>query len=111
MVLVVSIGVKYGSKHTERRGGNEAAMPINSGFPGRWDRNRIGALQLWSLLPFVQERSGTYTRGLKMALFNGPMYQEVSQRSPALGSTFGQSGLALLFSLGIVRGAGHLRLP
>jgi hypothetical protein len=43
-------------------------------------------MRLWSLLPFVQERSGTYTSTLKVAHFDGPKYQEVSQRSPALGS-------------------------
>src|SRR5262245_35127010 len=41
--------------HTVLR--HRAAAPMNSGFTGRWDRNRTGALQLWSLLPFVQQPS------------------------------------------------------
>jgi hypothetical protein len=64
---------------------------MNSGFSGRWDRNRAGALRLWSLLPFVQERSGAYTSALKMAHSDGPKCQEVQQRSPALGSILGSS--------------------
>jgi hypothetical protein len=35
-----------------------AAVPMNSGFSGRWDRNRTGAPRLWSLLPSVHQRSG-----------------------------------------------------
>ena len=41
---------------------------------GRWDRNRTGNLRLWSLLPFVQQRSETYTKGLEMAHFDGRKY-------------------------------------
>jgi hypothetical protein len=58
---------------------------------GRWDRNRTGALRFWSLLPLVQQRSGAYTSTLEMGYFEGPKYQEVHQRSPALGSTLGSS--------------------
>jgi hypothetical protein len=54
---------------------------------GWWDRNRTGPLRLWSLLPFVQQRSETYTSTLEMTLFEAPKCQEVHQRSPALGST------------------------
>jgi hypothetical protein len=43
------------------------------------------------LLPFVQHRSGTYTRRLKMAHFDDPKYVEVHQRSPALGSNLGSN--------------------
>src|SRR5262245_10805179 len=65
---------------------------MNSEFPrGRWDRNRTCTLRLWSLLPFVQLRSGAYTRGLKIAHFDGPTCLEVHQRSPALGSTVGSN--------------------
>jgi hypothetical protein len=64
---------------------------MNSGFSGRWDRNRTCTLRFWSLLPFVQERSGTYTTGLKIAHFGALKYQEVPQRSPALGSTLGSN--------------------
>jgi hypothetical protein len=45
---------------------------MNCGFSGRWDRNRTGAPRLWSLLPFVQLRSGTDTRRLKLADLDGP---------------------------------------
>jgi hypothetical protein len=56
---------------------------------GRWDRNRTCNLRFWSLLPFVQQRSGTYTNTLEMSHFDGPKYVDVHQRSPALGSTLG----------------------
>src|SRR5262245_1229409 len=70
---------------------------MNSDFWGRWDRNRTCTLRLWSLLPFVQGRSRTYTNTLEIAHFVGPKCQEVHQRSPALGSQLGSnqaSGLA-----------------
>jgi hypothetical protein len=57
---------------------------------GRWDRNRTCNLRLWSLLPFVQGRSGKYTRCLEIAHFDGPKYQEVHKSSPALGQDWGQ---------------------
>ena len=70
-----------------------AAAQMNSALVrGRWDRNRTCNLRFWSLLPFVQERSGKYTKGLEMAHFDGPKYQEVHQRSPALGSNLGSNG-------------------
>jgi hypothetical protein len=60
-------------------------------FKGRWDRNRTCNLRFWSLLPFVQGRSGTYTKALKSAHFDGPKCVEVHQRSPALGSKLGSN--------------------
>ena len=58
---------------------------------GRWDRNRTGTLRFWSLLPFVQQRSGKYTKSLEIAHFDGPKYVDVHQRSPALGSKLGST--------------------
>src|SRR5262249_1317634 len=58
-------------------------------YRGRWDRNRTCNLRFWSLLPFVQLRSGTFTSPLKMAHFEGPKYQEVHQCSPASGVKIG----------------------
>src|SRR5262249_18413325 len=43
-------------------------------------------LQFWSLLPFVQLRSGKYKGTLEMAHFDGPNCQDVHQRAPALES-------------------------
>jgi hypothetical protein len=57
-------------------------------WEGSWDRNRTGALRFWSPLPFVRERSGTYTSRLKIAHFDGVKCLEVHQRSPALGANF-----------------------
>jgi hypothetical protein len=51
-----------------------------------WDRNRTCKLRFWSLLPFVQRRSGEYTSNLEIAHFVGPMRQDVHQRSPAFAS-------------------------
>jgi hypothetical protein len=81
--------------------GHGAAVPMNSGLAGRWDRDRTCALRLWSQLPFVQGRSGTYTSSLEMAHFDRPKYQEVHQSSPALGSTLGsmRSNRTLYFRL------------
>src|SRR5262249_7268057 len=70
---------------------SRAVIPTDSGLTDRWDRNRTCALRLWSLLPFVQQRSGTYTKGLKSAHFDTPKYVDVHQRSPALGSTLGSN--------------------
>src|SRR5215831_14301554 len=36
---------------------------------GRWDRKRTGALRFWSLPPFIQRHSGTYTSSLVIACF------------------------------------------
>jgi len=65
---------------------------------GRWDRNRTCNLRFWSLLPFVQGRSGTYTKGLKTGHFDGSKYVEVHQRSPALGSILGSKRPSALIS-------------
>jgi TIR domain len=48
-------------------------------------------LRFWSLLPFVQLCSGTYTSGLEIAHIDSPKYQEVHQRTLALGSTLGSN--------------------
>jgi len=53
---------------------------------GRWDRNRTCNLRLWSLLPFVQQRSGKYTNSPEMPHLAGAKYVGVHQSSPALGS-------------------------
>jgi hypothetical protein len=39
---------------------------------GRWDRNRTGNLRFWSTLPFVHQRSATYTSTLNIAHCVGP---------------------------------------
>ena len=70
---------------------DKACGPYRFIVRGRWDRNRTCNLRFWSLLPFVQQRSGKYTNRLEMAHFDGPKYVEVHQRSPALGSTLGSS--------------------
>jgi hypothetical protein len=67
------------------------ASLMNSGFSGRWDRNRTGTLRFWSLLPHVQLHSRKYTRGLNFAHFDAPTCQDVHQSSPALGSTLGSN--------------------
>jgi hypothetical protein len=72
--------------------------PMNSGLSGRWDRSRTGALRLWSLLPSVQPRSGTYTSTLKVAHFEDPTCLDVHHRSPALGSTLESKQPEILFS-------------
>jgi hypothetical protein len=53
-------------------------------------RNRTGALRWWSLLPFVQKRSGTYMSRPEIAHFDGPKHVDVRQRSPALGQNSGE---------------------
>jgi hypothetical protein len=62
---------------------------MNSRLSGRWDRNRTCTLRFWSLLPFVQQRSGKYTTSLETAYFDAPKYMDVHQSSPALGATLG----------------------
>jgi len=81
-----------GSKHAKLAAHYTTEILINSGLAGRWDRNRTCNLRFWSLLPFVQERSGKYTKGLEMAHFDGPKYVDVQQRSLALGSRLGSNG-------------------
>jgi len=51
---------------------------------GRWDRNRTCNLRVWSLLPYVRERSGAYTKWLETAHFDARKYVDVPQSSPAL---------------------------
>jgi hypothetical protein len=64
---------------------------MDSALRGRWDWNRTGALRLWSLLPFVQQRPGTYMSAHEIAHFRGPKCVEVYQSSPALGSRVGSN--------------------
>ena|GEM_PF-5751361 len=90
------IGVKA---HTLCWGHNPAG-PMNSGFSGRWDGNRTCNLRFWSLPPFIQQCSGTYTSGLESAHFDGPKYQNVYLSSPALGSTLGSKQPVILLSTG-----------
>jgi len=79
-----SNGVKGRKKGCSR----EVCIPHEfSVSKGRWDRNRTCNLRLWSLLPSVQQRSGTYLNGLEMGHFAGDKYVDVRQRSPALGSS------------------------
>jgi hypothetical protein len=55
--------------------------PVNSKLArGGWDRSRTCTLRFWSLLPFVQQRSGTYTNGLEIANFDSPKYVDVHRR-------------------------------
>jgi hypothetical protein len=84
-------GVKLGVNARTLHWGHDACTRMNSGFAGRWDRNRTCTLRFWSLLPFVQQRSGTYTNTLEIGHFDGPKYQDVHQRSPALGSKLGST--------------------
>jgi hypothetical protein len=67
---------------------------------GRWDRNRTGNLRLWSLLPFVQGRSGAYTSTLEIAHF------DVHRRWGQDWGQAGASGFSFIASAEI-RGAGH----
>jgi hypothetical protein len=80
---------------------------MNSRCRGRWDRNRTCNLRLWSLLPFVQLRSGMYTKWLKVAHFECPKCQEVLQGLPALGATWGQNQLDTLTEEGRERSVSH----
>jgi hypothetical protein len=65
------VRVNWSEKHTRQAAHHVATVQINSGFSGRWDRNRTGALQLWSLLPYIQGRSGTF-RNVHEAAESGP---------------------------------------
>jgi hypothetical protein len=67
-------------------------VSVLAGTKTRWDRNRTGTLRLWSLLPFVQQRSGRYISSFEIAHTEGPKYQDVHQSSPALGSELGSLG-------------------
>ena len=62
------------------------SLPVAGENRGKWDRNRTCNLRFWSLLPYVQQRSGTYTSPLEIGLLDGPTCLDVPQRSPALGS-------------------------
>jgi hypothetical protein len=69
----------------------QASSSLEFKAQGRWCSKRTGDLRCWSLPPFVQVRSRKYTSTLKAAYFDAPKYQEVSQRSPALGSKLGSN--------------------
>jgi hypothetical protein len=45
---------------------------------------------MWSLLPFVQQRSGTYTKGLATAHFDGPKHQEFTGVGVKIGVKLGR---------------------
>src|SRR5262245_15069509 len=94
---VVPVGVKCGHRTQKQAASHVTTAPMNSVFArGRWDRNRTCTLRCWSLLPYVQHRSGAYTSMLEMAHFDGPECQDVPQRSPSLGSTVGSKQSEIL---------------
>jgi hypothetical protein len=56
VLLEVSSRGQTGVKANTLRRGHGAATLMNSGCRGRWDRNRTGALRLWSTRRAVQRR-------------------------------------------------------
>jgi hypothetical protein len=85
------LGQNWGSKHTYCAGGHRVASPLNSGLRAGGTGIAPAPCGFWSLLPFVQRRSGTCTKGLKVGHFGHPKCQDVHQRSAALESTVGSS--------------------
>jgi len=86
-------GVKWGSHGVKAHTlswSNGACTPHEfKVLKGRWDRNRTCHLRVWSLLPYVQQRSGRYANRLEIGPLAGAKYVEVRERSPALGDKNG----------------------
>ena len=93
---VVPVGINWGQQHAKL-----GCLPCGCSphkfrvLEGRWDRNRTCNLRSWSALPFVQHRSGTYTRCLEMPYFDLRKCVDVHQSSTAftgVGVNIGVTG-------------------
>jgi hypothetical protein len=97
---VAPVGVNWGQSTQSRLHATWLQHARIQGLQCRWDGNRTGALRFWSLLPSVQQGSGTYLDRLEMGHLVDPKYVDVHQRSPALGSTLGSKQPDILVSTG-----------
>src|SRR5262249_2529959 len=62
---------------------------VNSGVSGRWDTNRTCTRRVWSLPPFVPQRSGPYTNTLDTAHSDGPKVRRSPPTFTGVGLNIG----------------------